>query len=124
MREDLLRLQTEFSKVSQVVQPEEIPRNNPNKSLVHKDSGIQSIMEKARKDAIKRQEILNQKQKQLETFEKYVYKEMTLFDADQLPEPDSESKAFHMVSGYKSVHHPRRSSGMLAPGTTPQSNFI
>jgi len=103
MRDELFKLEQEFAKLNTVVCPEEPPQNSKNKSLVHKDNSLQSIVEKNRKDAIRRQELLYTKKKELEEFEIMFYKEMSMYDPMDMPDPDSETKCFHMVDKFRSV---------------------
>jgi len=63
LRDQVKQLETEFSHLSSVVLPEENPQNlkSQNKSMVHNNTGVQNMVEKARKDQIRRSELLKQK---------------------------------------------------------------
>ena len=79
LRDQLKCLETEFSAVSSVVLPEENPQNlkSQNKSMIHSNTGVQNVVEKARKDQKRRSDLLKQKKSEVEKFEKQFYQEMS-----------------------------------------------
>ena len=68
--------------------------------MVHLNAGIQNVVEKARKDALRREQVLRTKRAQLEEYETQFYKEMSIFQSNPKPDAGQESMHYHMVDGY------------------------
>lgn len=73
--------------------------------MIHNNTGVQSIVENARKDQKRRQELLKQKKQQVKNFEKQFYEEMSNYIGNgEHADHDQESKNFHLVENYQSIH--------------------
>lgn len=70
LRLEVQRLEKQNEDLNQVVMPETNHlKPNQTKSMVHLNQGVQSAVEKARKDALKRDQILKYKKEALAQYE-------------------------------------------------------
>lgn len=58
------------------------------------------MIEKARKEAHKKIQLLANKKDQLKKHESEFYKEMSYFSHNPVPDVDQEARMFHLVEGY------------------------
>jgi hypothetical protein len=68
--------------------------------MIHKNIGVQSVLEKARKEAHKKIQLLATKKDQLKRHESEFFKEMSYFTHNPTPDVDQETRMFHLVEGY------------------------
>jgi len=119
IRDELKRLEAEFAQVPQVVFPEKAPHDSRNRPLAHPNPQIQGMVEKARKDAVGRQQLLKAKRQELERFEKEFYEEMSQFKAEQPPDENQESQSFHLVDDYEGIQRNKRAEKTAPTGPQP-----
>ena len=119
MRDELKRLEAEFAQIPQVVFPEKTTSDARNRPLAHPNPAIQGMVEKARKDAVGRQQLLKAKRQELERFERDFYEEMSHFRVEQPPDENQESQSFHLVDDYDGIQRNKRAEKTEPTGPQP-----
>ena len=82
------------------IMPEDNSKQKQQTSLIHKNIGVQSVIEKARKEAHKKIQLLASKKEQLKKYENQFYKEMSYFSHNPQPDIDQTTRMYHLVEGY------------------------